>query len=154
MAIDRGPWNALVDDDGSNLIGSIWNKTAIKTVLLDPIDGLVGNPTAWTPVDVSGAGLALPTTMAQYIRIGKLIALFCQFSYPSNSNGLAAQVGNLPAVATATSGMYVTYGGQNVAHIAAATSKIQFFHPTSGAARTNAELSGYLFVLAGVYLSQ
>ena len=38
MAIDRGPWNALVDDDGSNLVGSIWNKAAIKTVLLDPID--------------------------------------------------------------------------------------------------------------------
>lgn len=39
MAIDRGPWNALLDDDGSNLVGSIWNKAAIKTVLLDPIDG-------------------------------------------------------------------------------------------------------------------
>ena len=38
MAIDRGPWNALVDDDGSNLIGSVWNKDQIKTVLLDPID--------------------------------------------------------------------------------------------------------------------
>ena len=38
MAINRGPWNALVDDDGSNLIGSIWNKDAIKTVLLDPMD--------------------------------------------------------------------------------------------------------------------
>ena len=38
MAIDRGPWNALVDDDGSNLIGSLWNKAAIQTVLLDPID--------------------------------------------------------------------------------------------------------------------
>ena len=40
MAINRGPWNALVDDDGSNLVGSIWNKAAIKTVLLDPIDAL------------------------------------------------------------------------------------------------------------------
>jgi hypothetical protein len=39
MAIDRGPWNALVDDDGSNLVGSVWNKAAIKTVLLDPMDG-------------------------------------------------------------------------------------------------------------------
>jgi hypothetical protein len=38
MAIDRGPWNALVDDDGSNLVGSIWNKAAIKTVILDPAD--------------------------------------------------------------------------------------------------------------------
>jgi hypothetical protein len=38
MAIDRAPWNALVDDDGSNLVGSLWNKAAINTVLLTPID--------------------------------------------------------------------------------------------------------------------
>lgn len=38
MAIDRGPWNALVDDDGSNLVGTIWNKDKIKTVILDPVD--------------------------------------------------------------------------------------------------------------------
>lgn len=38
MSIDRTAYNALVDDDGSNLVGSIWNKNAIKTVLLDPID--------------------------------------------------------------------------------------------------------------------
>jgi len=48
MAIDRAPWNALVDDDGSNLIGSLWNKAAINTVLLNPIDALVG-----TRVDVA-----------------------------------------------------------------------------------------------------
>lgn len=38
MAINRGPWNALVDDDGSNLVGSVWNKAAIKDVILDPAD--------------------------------------------------------------------------------------------------------------------
>jgi hypothetical protein len=38
MSINRAPWNALVDDDGSNTVGSIWNKQAIKNVLLDPID--------------------------------------------------------------------------------------------------------------------
>jgi len=38
MPIDRGPWTALVDDDGSNLVGSIWNKAQIASVLLDPID--------------------------------------------------------------------------------------------------------------------
>jgi hypothetical protein len=41
MAINRGPWNALVDDDGTNLVGSVWNKAQINTVLLDPIDALV-----------------------------------------------------------------------------------------------------------------
>jgi hypothetical protein len=38
MPIDRAPWNALIDDDGSNLVGSIWNKDKIKTVILDPSD--------------------------------------------------------------------------------------------------------------------
>lgn len=38
MAINRTPFNALVDDDGTNTVGSVWNKTQIKNVLLDPID--------------------------------------------------------------------------------------------------------------------
>lgn len=38
MAIDRTAFHALVDDDGSNTVGSLWNKHAIQTVLLDPID--------------------------------------------------------------------------------------------------------------------
>lgn len=42
MPIDRTNYNALVDDDGSNTIGSVWNKAAIKGVLLDPIDAAIG----------------------------------------------------------------------------------------------------------------
>jgi hypothetical protein len=38
MSINRGPFNALVDDDGTNTVGSIWNKAAIKDVILDPVD--------------------------------------------------------------------------------------------------------------------
>ena len=38
MAINRAPFNALVDDDGSGSIGTIWNKNQINTVLLNPID--------------------------------------------------------------------------------------------------------------------
>jgi hypothetical protein len=37
-SINRGPWAALVDDDGSNTIGTPWNKQAIKDVILDPVD--------------------------------------------------------------------------------------------------------------------
>jgi hypothetical protein len=55
MAIDRGPWNALVDDDGSNLVGSVWNKAAVKTVLLDPMDGALAKsvlgPVTSIPLD-------------------------------------------------------------------------------------------------------
>jgi hypothetical protein len=49
MAIDRGPWNALVDDDGSNLVGTVWNKDKIKTVILDPVDAAIVAP-AWQTV--------------------------------------------------------------------------------------------------------
>lgn len=38
MPINRAPFNALVDDDGSNTVGSIWNKAQIKDVILDPVD--------------------------------------------------------------------------------------------------------------------
>lgn len=42
--LDRAPFNALVDDDGSNLIGSIWNKAAIASTILNPVDAVVGGP--------------------------------------------------------------------------------------------------------------
>lgn len=38
MAINRTPFNALVDDDGTNAVGTVWNKSAIATVILDPAD--------------------------------------------------------------------------------------------------------------------
>jgi hypothetical protein len=38
ILINRAPWNALIDDSGNNLDGSLWDKAAIKAVLLDPID--------------------------------------------------------------------------------------------------------------------
>jgi len=57
MPINRAPFNALVDDDGSNLHGTIWGKTQIKDVVLDPADAayaplvspaFTGSPTAPT----------------------------------------------------------------------------------------------------------
>jgi len=38
MAINRGPFNALVDDDGSGTTGTLWNKSAIASTILDPVD--------------------------------------------------------------------------------------------------------------------
>jgi hypothetical protein len=38
MPVNRAPFNALVDDDGTNTIGTPWNKAAIKGVVLDPVD--------------------------------------------------------------------------------------------------------------------
>lgn len=46
MGINRAPFNALVDDDGTGQVGSVWNKAQIQGVLLDPIDALVSG--GWT----------------------------------------------------------------------------------------------------------
>jgi hypothetical protein len=53
MSIDRTNYNALVDDDGSNTVGSIWNKQAIKNVLLDPIDAAIAG--TWIDIPFSAA---------------------------------------------------------------------------------------------------
>jgi hypothetical protein len=76
MAIDRAPWNALVDDDGSNLVGSIWNKAAIKTVLLDPIDAMgahvIGNTETGTIANWTPAGFGTRNAVIYWSGTGDL----------------------------------------------------------------------------------
>jgi hypothetical protein len=38
MALNRAPFNALVDDDGSGNVGTPWEKARIAGVILDPVD--------------------------------------------------------------------------------------------------------------------
>ena len=70
MPINRTPFNALVDDDGTNTVGSIWNKAAIAGVILDPADAayapfaspaFTGVPTAPTAA-AGNASTQLATT--------------------------------------------------------------------------------------------
>jgi hypothetical protein len=74
MAINRAPFNALVDDSGNGLTGSIWNKAAIQNVLLDPIDAIG----AWTPVAFNAANfwagvLTSHVPVNRYAVIGKTL---------------------------------------------------------------------------------
>jgi len=55
VPINRAPFTALVDDDGSNSLGTPWNKAAIHGVLLDPIDAA----RAWTIAQVTLTGSML-----------------------------------------------------------------------------------------------
>ena len=47
--IDRTNFNALVDDDGSGTTGTLWNKTQIQSVILDPADAAYGS-NAWASI--------------------------------------------------------------------------------------------------------
>lgn len=55
MAIDRTAYNALVDDSGTGTDGSVWDKAAIKDVLLDPIDAMWSSITPDLVFNANGA---------------------------------------------------------------------------------------------------
>jgi len=70
MPIDRGPFNALVDDDGSNTIGTVWNKSKIQGVILDPADAAF-NPAVQTTVLVGTQNNFVLTSGSMFL------TLFC-----------------------------------------------------------------------------
>jgi hypothetical protein len=59
MALNRAWYNALVDDDGSNTVGTVWGKDDIKN-LLDSVDleiaRLDSKKTTWTPTITTDGG--------------------------------------------------------------------------------------------------
>lgn len=155
--INRAPWTALVDDDGSNTTGSIWNKAAIKTVILDPADAAYLTPTSgtWTPTDGSGAGLTLTVSQAWFYKLGQVVTVWAQVTYPSTANGTGAKIAGLPhpnSVAQG-SGSY-SYGPAVLYNIPASVSAITLIDPVSLALKTNAQLSGATLIFSATYLAQ
>jgi hypothetical protein len=53
-------------------------------------------PGTWTPIDSSGAGLTLTIANAVYYRIGRIVTLSCQFSYPATADASSIKIGGLP----------------------------------------------------------
>ena len=157
MAIDRGPWTALVDDDGSNLVGSIWNKAAIKTVILDPVDAAFVTPIYGTfaIADGSGAALGITGNGGRSCKIGRLVTFWIHLVVPGNGSGNNVILTGLPFVCNATipGGGVSTYGLAHIWHVASGTSNLYLYNPTTGVPRTNAELSGATLTVAGSYLT-
>lgn len=50
----------------------------------------------WTPTDASGAGLSFFVNRAVYTKIGRLVTLQMNVSFPLTGNGSGARVGSLP----------------------------------------------------------
>lgn len=159
MAIDRGPWNALIDDDGSNLVGSIWNKAAIKTVILDPADAAIlaaSVPTygTWTPIDASGAGLTFTTIGCTYSKLDKIVTIQGHVQYPSTANSARARVGGLPFPNGAAYGGFYLVGSAQFLQLQMPPAEGAFYpnDGNTGAVKTNAQLTGLSFLFTGAYL--
>jgi hypothetical protein len=98
MPINRGPFNALVDDDGSNTIGTPWNKQAIKDVLLDPMDLAlpVWQVQPFNAAHYSGSGGMVWTVGAAAVLVsryaiinGRILVWYFYVSWFSGGNALS-----------------------------------------------------------------
>ena len=158
MAINRTPFNALVDDNGTGLTGSIWNKAAIASVILDPADAAYPSPYltgTWTMVDGSGAGLTIGNPVGSYIKVGQIVFVVCQPVWPVTASAASAVISGLPFPAggwNPAGGLYQVYGPlAKMGYIAVGTGNITLFVPATGANIKNSDLSGSNFVMAGQY---
>jgi len=150
MAITRTP---MVDDDGSGTTGTIINN-AWKQELYGQIDALAAMPhTAWTPTDISGAGLALGLSSCVYIKIGQVVIAVANLTFPATADANTARVGGFPFVAIVPCGAFSTYGVNNVIHMPASGSAVLFINPATGAIKTNAEMSGTAVSFIAVYFT-
>jgi hypothetical protein len=78
MALDRTWYNALIDDDGSNTVGTVWGKDDIKN-LLDSVDveiaRLSGGRLAYTPAFYTAEGVPISggSRAGWYVMSGDLV---------------------------------------------------------------------------------
>ncbi len=173
----RNPTFNNVDVDGVLTVDTITEKTGASGVTLDGVtlkDGNVvlangngidfsatsGTGTSelfddyeegtWTPAG-NGVTLTLNTT-ASYIKVGTLVTVFWDVSWPSTANASAANVTGLPftvlsgggsAVGYTTSGLEVHYNVGGGTALAA--------YLNTAAVVTNAQMSGARIIASGSY---
>jgi hypothetical protein len=68
--INRAPWNALVDDDGTGTVGTPWTKDKIKTVILDPADAAYAVAIGTQPAQVQSAVVKTSAVAGSQVMLG------------------------------------------------------------------------------------
>lgn len=111
----------------------------------------------WTPADGSGAALSLTAADAQYVKIGQMVFLTANITYPATANGNNAVVSGLPFTSYSTSGSQ--YGGApSLSSIGTAFSILvtanatnMVFFDLSGTRKTNADFTSAGFRFSIMY---
>lgn len=114
----------------------------------------------WTPIDSSGAALALTGSSGTFTRIGKLVTWRAVVVYPTTTNTADSLIGGFPYT---LAGGSPVLAGANVSYAAVGTAWIQIrqvnasttFQPfkTGNARATNANLSGSETYISGQYMT-
>jgi len=107
----------------------------------------------WTPTDGSGAGLTFSDVTARYTKVGRLVTVSVQLSYPITANGNNAQINGLPFAATVDSGLAIGYDHTAQVRNAYVTGSTIRPYATGSTRNTNANLTQSLsLTLAGSYI--
>jgi hypothetical protein len=106
VAIDRTPYNALVDDDGSNTVGTLWTKAKVASVLLDPIDAAIA--TVGISCRATNASGTLSVASATVVPVTFATEAFDMAAVGWSAHDLAVNPSRLTAPFT---GKYLVVGG-------------------------------------------
>jgi hypothetical protein len=111
----------------------------------------------WTPSDESGAGLTFTSVVGRYIKVGKLVTLWCTFTYPSTSDSAHyVYVGGLPFTSDSTLGggmVTVNNGTQYLWNIGENVTASYLGNGPYGGLFLNSNLSTVAFKFVGSYQS-
>jgi hypothetical protein len=104
----------------------------------------------WTPVG-NGVTLTLNTT-ASYIKVGTLVTVFWDATWPATANASAANVTGLPFTVLAGGGSAVGYTNSGLeVHYNVGGSTTLAAYLNTAAAVTNAQMSGARIIVSGSY---
>lgn len=106
--INRAPFNALIDDNGTGLTGTLWGKDDIKDVLLDPIDVALAGAVAY-PLSI-GSALYVPLAAGTYHNLnpGGAVAWTFEPAGPVTITGLIAQADGMLHLLVNATGQPIT----------------------------------------------
>jgi hypothetical protein len=124
----------LVVSNGKGIDFSATPGTGTSELLADYEEG------TWTPV---GNGVSLTVTQASYVKVGTLVGLRFDITYPVGVNANAADIGGLPFAVSGNGGASIGYlnGGLELHFNAGGSATLQVYI-NNGTAPTNAQLSG------------
>jgi hypothetical protein len=85
--------NVVIGTSGKGIDFSATSGSGTSELLADYEEG------DWTPTDASGAGLSLTIVSATYTKVGRLVTLQAEITYPATADVSGSAIGGLPFTA-------------------------------------------------------
>jgi hypothetical protein len=108
---------------------------------------------AWTPTDVSGAGLTFALATGDYTKIGNVVMFRAVVVYPTTANTSSARISKPPFVNIGQTAASLVTNAGSVLQVSISSTGIEIYPAGSFVNKTNANLSGCVMHISGTYLT-